>query len=51
MLFIDEEELWSGRTRLYRYDENEHTKAMEWKERGTGQMKLLLHKYRGWASY
>uniref|UniRef100_A0A914V9E7 RanBD1 domain-containing protein n=1 Tax=Plectus sambesii TaxID=2011161 RepID=A0A914V9E7_9BILA len=43
----DEETLWSGRAKLYRYDEDEHTHEMEWKERGLGDVKLLKHKVRG----
>lgn len=36
----DEEELVKIRARLYRYDTGDH----EWKERGTGDIKLLRHK-------
>ncbi|XP_047524624.1 ran-specific GTPase-activating protein-like isoform X2 [Pieris napi] len=36
----DEEELAKIRARLYRYDTADH----EWKERGTGDIKLLRHK-------
>ncbi|CAG4932362.1 unnamed protein product [Colias eurytheme] len=36
----DEEELVKIRARLYRYDTSDH----EWKERGTGDIKLLRHK-------
>ncbi|KAJ0173191.1 hypothetical protein K1T71_011367 [Dendrolimus kikuchii] len=36
----DEEELAKIRARLYRYDTGDH----EWKERGTGDIKLLRHK-------
>ncbi|CAB3222132.1 unnamed protein product [Arctia plantaginis] len=36
----DEEELVKIRARLYRYDTADH----EWKERGTGDIKLLRHK-------
>ncbi|KAJ2940185.1 hypothetical protein O0L34_g11749 [Tuta absoluta] len=37
----DEEELVKIRARLYRYDTSDH----EWKERGTGDIKLLEHKH------
>ncbi|XP_047538395.1 ran-specific GTPase-activating protein-like [Vanessa atalanta] len=36
----EEEELCKIRARLYRYDTHDH----EWKERGTGDIKLLRHK-------
>ncbi|CAH0595126.1 unnamed protein product [Chrysodeixis includens] len=37
----EEEELVKIRARLYRYDTGDH----EWKERGTGDIKLLRHKH------
>lgn len=39
----DEEELVKLRAKLFRYDSSKETSA-EWKERGTGEVKILRHK-------
>ncbi|XP_014235888.1 ranBP2-like and GRIP domain-containing protein 3 [Trichogramma pretiosum] len=39
----DEEKVFAHRAKLYRYDNN----TKEWKERGTGEMKLLHHRDHG----
>lgn len=39
----DEEKVFCQRAKLYRYDQN----TREWKERGTGEMKLLYHSSHG----
>eukprot|EP01134_Creolimax_fragrantissima_P005563 CFRG5563T1 len=43
----DEEELLCVRARLYRWAKELNADSMEWKQRGTGDIKLLKHKTRG----
>lgn len=42
---LDEEEIWKHRAQLYRYDDSET--PGQWKQRGTGVVKLLKHKELG----
>jgi len=46
----DEEEIFKMRAKLYRYDPGDGTEDNEaqWKERGTGDCKLLKHEVTGW---
>ncbi|KNC79429.1 hypothetical protein SARC_08183 [Sphaeroforma arctica JP610] len=43
----DEDELLCLRARLYRWGQALESEEMQWKERGTGDVKLLKHKERG----
>lgn len=45
--FSDEEVLLKDRARLYRFGPDDHDQIPQWKERGTGDVKLLKDRLTG----